>query len=183
MSFTFLWNSGEEHTWPPGLFCLFLFGGVDGYFSNCMNKWLEIIIIFFFRQWQVNYCSSVVRALSLHCRHNLTLVSNLELQAVPTSLFCAPNRLNEVLEMHFEFSFILIGKSTMVFLTGQSWCILESRYTAQDEDFGTVLQTDLTRVQFCLRYRLYSCTCTCRAHNYRAWYCRFNFWDWQYLGS
>ena len=115
MSFTFLWNSGEEHTWPPGLFCLFLFGGVDGYFSNCMNTWLEIIIIFFFRQWQVNYCSSVVRALSLHCRHNLTLVSNLELQAVPTSLFCAPNRLNEVLEMHFEFSFILIGKSTMVF--------------------------------------------------------------------
>ena len=114
MSFTFLWNSGEEHTWPPGLFCLFLFGGVDGYFSNCMKTWLEIII-FFFRQWQVNYCSSVVRALSLHCRHNLTLVSNLELQAVPTSLFCAPNRLNEVLEMHFEFSFILIGKSTMVF--------------------------------------------------------------------
>ena len=127
-------------------------------------------MIFFFRQWQVNYCRSVVRALSLHCRHNLTLVSNLELQAVPTSLFCAPNRLNEVLEMHFEFSFILIGKSTMVFLTGQSWCTLESWYTGggPGRGFWNCFADRITRVQFCLRYRLYSCTCTCTAHNYRA---------------
>ena len=127
-------------------------------------------MIFFFRQWQVNYYSSVVRALSLHCRHNLTLVSNLELQAVPTSLFCAPNRLNEVLEMHFEFSFILIGKSTMVFLTGQSWCTLESWYTGggPGQGFWNCFADRLNKSSVCLWYRPYSCTCTCRVHNYRT---------------
>ena len=38
----------------------------------------------------------------------------------------SPNGLNELPERHFEFPFILIGKSTMAILTSQSWCILKS---------------------------------------------------------
>ena len=42
-------------------------------------------------------------------------------------LFWAPNELPEV---HFEFPFNLIGKSTMAFLTaGQSWRVLKFWYT------------------------------------------------------
>ena len=37
------------------------------------------------------------------------------------SLFWAPNRLNELPEMCFKFPSNLIGKSTMAFLTVQSW--------------------------------------------------------------
>ena len=36
---------------------------------------------------------------------------------------------SELPEMYFQFPFILIGKSTMAFLTGQSWRILKSWYT------------------------------------------------------
>ena len=50
--------------------------------------------------------------------HNLTPVSDIY-EAVPTSFFWAPNRHNELLEMRFEFLFILIGKLTMAFLLGQ----------------------------------------------------------------
>ena len=50
--------------------------------------------------------------------------------------------------MHFEFPFILIGKLTMAFLTGQSWQVLKSGNTGgtQKNDSSTVLQMDLTRV-------------------------------------
>ena len=51
-------------------------------------------------------------------------------QAAPKSLFWAPDGLDELAEVHFEFPFILIGKSTMTFLTGQSWHVLKSWYTA-----------------------------------------------------
>ena len=47
----------------------------------------------------------------------------------PISLFWAPNGLNELPEVRFELPFILIGKSTMALLTGQSWRILKSWYT------------------------------------------------------
>ena len=40
----------------------------------------------------------------------------------------ATNRLNKLPEMHFKFPFKLIGKSTMTFLTGQSWHLLKSWY-------------------------------------------------------
>ena len=46
------------------------------------------------------------------------------------SLFWTPNELNGLQEERFEFPFILIGKSTMTFLTGQSWHVLKSWYTA-----------------------------------------------------
>ena len=67
---------------------------------------------------------------------NLTLVSEV-CEAVPRSLFCAPNGLNELPEGCFEFLFTLIGKSTMAF------------------SFGAVLQTDITGVLFRLWHRLY----------------------------
>ena len=48
---------------------------------------------------------------------------------MPKSFYWASNRLNNLPEMHFKFPFNLTGKSTMAFLTGQSWCILKSWYT------------------------------------------------------
>ena len=41
-----------------------------------------------------------------------------------------------VLEVRFEFSFILIGKSTMTFSTGQSWRVLKSWYTGDGPEQG-----------------------------------------------
>ena len=61
----------------------------------------------------------------------------------------APNGVNELPEVCFEFPVSLIGKSTIAFfLIGQSWCVLKSWYTdsAQNQDFGADSQTDLTRV-------------------------------------
>ena len=42
------------------------------------------------------------------------------------SLFWASNGLNELPKKHFEFPFNLFDKSTMAFLTGQSWRNLKS---------------------------------------------------------
>ena len=44
-------------------------------------------------------------------------------------MFWAPNGLNELKEERFKFPFILIGKSTMEFLIGQSWRVVKSWYT------------------------------------------------------
>ena len=68
--------------------------------------------------------------LHLHCatdvrRRNLRPASDVR----ETSLFWAPNGLNQSWEMRFEFPFNLIGNSTMAFLTGQSWRVLKSWYT------------------------------------------------------
>jgi len=65
---------------------------------------------------------------SLRRRWNLTPVSNV-CEAAPISLFRGPNGLNELPQMRFEFPFNLIGKSTVAFLTGQSWCALKSWFT------------------------------------------------------
>ena len=68
-------------------------------------------------------------------------------EEIPRSLFWARNKLNELPEECFEFSFALIGKSTMAFLTGQSWSVLKSWYTGGDpqQGFGAVLQINLLR--------------------------------------
>ena len=50
-------------------------------------------------------------------RRTQTSVSNV-CEAVPRSLFWAPNGLNELPEVSLEFPFILIGKLTIAFLTG-----------------------------------------------------------------
>ena len=44
----------------------------------------------------------------------------------------------------------MIGKSTMAFLTSQSWHIIKSWYRAGDQkkDIGTVSQVDLTEFSF-----------------------------------
>ena len=52
------------------------------------------------------------------------------------SFFWTPNELNGLQEERFEFPFILIGKSTMTFLTGQSWHVLESWYIGRDAKQG-----------------------------------------------
>ena len=59
------------------------------------------------------------RLVSLHHRHHITVVSNI-CKAALTSLLWAPDRLNKLLEVYFEFPVILIGKSTIAFLTSQS---------------------------------------------------------------
>ena len=66
---------------------------------------------------------------SLRRRSILTSASD-ACKAAPILLFWATNGLYELLEVGLEFPFILIGKSSMAFLTGQSWRVLEFSYTA-----------------------------------------------------
>ena len=63
-----------------------------------------------------NACYACWAFVSLRRRCHLTSVSGV-CEAAPISLFWAPNGLNELPEVHFEFPFILIGKSTMTFST------------------------------------------------------------------
>ena len=97
--------------------------------------------------------------LILYHRQNLTPISNIR-EAAPRSLFWDPYGLNKFLEVCFAFPFSLIGKSTMAFSTGQSWCvqsqILVHRWGPENKDFSAVLQqqTLLIRVQFCRWHRL-----------------------------
>ena len=85
-------------------------------------------------------------AVSLRLRRNLTSVSNVCEATDILVLSC--QRTQRITGSAVEFPFNLIGKSTMAFLTGQSWRIPKSWYTggAQNKDFGAVSQTDLTRV-------------------------------------
>ena len=64
-------------------------------------------------------CCSILR---LRHRRNLTPISNV-CEIAPTFLFLAPNGLAELpkMRMRSQFSFNLIGKLTMAFLSGQSW--------------------------------------------------------------
>ena len=55
-------------------------------------------------------------------------------EAAPRSLFRAPNGVNELSEGHFEFPFMLIGKTTMAFLAVHSWRVLKSWYTGGDPE-------------------------------------------------
>ena len=86
-------------------------------------------IIFFFRPWQVNYCSSVGRALSLHCRHNLTLVSNLYKQCQDPCFVPLTDSMNWNQKCTSNFLSYWLANQQWLFLTGQSWCVLESWYT------------------------------------------------------
>ena len=62
---------------------------------------------------------------SLRPRRSLTSVSNV-CEPVPISLFWGSNGFNELPGVRFEFPFNLIGKLTVVFLTGQSSRVLKS---------------------------------------------------------
>ena len=64
---------------------------------------------------------------SLRPRCNLTLVSNV-CETGSITLFWTPFGLNELSKMRLESPFNLIGKSTMAFLTGQSWRVFKSWY-------------------------------------------------------
>ena len=83
---------------------------------------------------------------SLRRRRKLTSVFNI-CKAAPRSLFWVLNGLDEVPKVRFEFPFIVFGKSTMAFLTGQSWRILKFWYTggAQNKDIGAISQTGFTK--------------------------------------
>ena len=62
------------------------------------------------------------------------------------SLFRAPNGRYELPEERSKFLFILIGKSTVVFLASRGVYSNPGTQGAQNKDFGAVSQTDLTRV-------------------------------------
>ena len=85
-------------------------------------------------RWIVSLLCQIV-AVSLCRRHKLTPVSNVY-EAAPISLFKALNGLNELPKVSFEFPFNLIGKSTMAFLTGQSWRVLKSGYAGGHPEHG-----------------------------------------------
>ena len=72
---------------------------------------------------------------SLRRRRDLTPVSKV-CEAALKYLFSVPNGPNELPEMRFKFPFNLIGKSTMAFLTGQSWRVLKSWSTGGDLEQG-----------------------------------------------
>ena len=81
------------------------------------------------------YFKNVSALASLHCRGNLTPVSNV-CKAIAKSLFSALNGLNNLPEMHFKFPFNLINKLTMVLLTNQQWCVLKSWYRGGSPEHG-----------------------------------------------
>ena len=72
---------------------------------------------------------------SKHTRHWKSTLSDV-CKAAPIFLFCAPNGLKKLPEVCFEFSFVLIGKSTMVFSTEQSCRALKSWYTGGGPEQG-----------------------------------------------
>ena len=68
-------------------------------------------------------------------RRNLTPISNLY-KAALISMFWDPNVVNKLLQERFEFPFILKVKSTMAFLTGQSWWVLKYWFTSESLEQG-----------------------------------------------
>ena len=90
----------------------------------------------------------MVSKLACVVAHASQTSSNPVCEAASISFLCAPNGLNELLEMRFKLPFNLIRKLIVALLTGQSWHVLKSwntRVGAQNQDFGAVSQTDLTR--------------------------------------
>ena len=65
-------------------------------------------------------------------------------------------RLSELPELHFEFPVNLIGESAVAFSQANhgSYSNPGTQVGTQNKDFGTVSQTDQTRVKFCLWHRL-----------------------------
>ena len=90
----------------------------------------------------------------------LTRISNI-CDAAHISLFWAPNRLNELPEMHFEICFNLIGELTVAFLKGQWWHAIKSWYTggsALNKGFSNQkLVLSVVQAMWRIEYCLYSC--------------------------
>ena len=78
------------------------------------------------------YCFSLSLLQYLHHRHKLILVC-LPLRSL---IFWTPNGPNKLPEVYYERPFILIGKKTMSFLTGQSWYTLKSWCTGGGPEQG-----------------------------------------------
>ena len=71
----------------------------------------------------------------LRRRQNLTWVINV-CKAASRPLLRAPKELGKLPEVRFEFCFKLISQLNNGFLTGQSWCMLISWYTANGPEQG-----------------------------------------------
>ena len=88
--------------------------------------------------------------------YNQTPISNVY-DAVLTSLFWAPYRLNRLQEVFLKLSFILVRKSKMFFFYRPLMAhikILVHWGGAQNKDFSAVVHTNSTRVKICLWRRL-----------------------------
>ena len=70
----------------------------------------------------------------LACRWSIQTPQRLRSSA--KILVVGPSRLNELLEVRFEFPFNPVGKSTIALLMGQSWRILKSWYTGVGPEQG-----------------------------------------------
>ena len=86
------------------------------------------------QRWIVSLLCQIV-AVGLCHRRTLTPVINV-CEAAPIFLLRAPCRLNELPKVSFEFPLNLIGKSTMAFLTSQSWRVLKSWHTGGNPEHG-----------------------------------------------
>ena len=86
---------------------------------------------------------------SLHHSHSLTTISRV-CKAAPISLFWAPNRLNELPEVSFQFPFHLIGKLPMAFfnrpIMARTQTLVHRWESRTRIIFSAVWLTDLTRV-------------------------------------
>ena len=123
MMWPFKWNfSASTYTWCS------LFFKIS---RNEIWKFGRNLLLAKFGSKRVKYCSMF----SLSRRRIQTPVSNV-CNAAPISLFWTSNRLNELPEMLFRFPFNLIGKSTMAFLTVQSWRVLKSWSTGGGPEQG-----------------------------------------------
>ena len=79
--------------------------------------------------------TGITQPYSLRHGSNLTSVRNV-CEAASISLFWPPTNSTNLPKVCFKFSFILIGKSTMPFLKGQSWHVFKSWYTSGDPEQG-----------------------------------------------
>ena len=109
-----------------------------GIFAMCLCTFCPCLLYY-----QKKNCTGTFQCIL----RNLTSVSDV-CEGAPISLFWAPTGLNELREERFEFLFILIGQSTMTFLTGQSGVYLNTgtQVGVHIKDFGAASWTDLTRV-------------------------------------
>ena len=79
-----------------------------------------------FTTWTICHLNQCTAIVSLRHRRNLTSVSNI-CEAMLISLFWAPNGIYKLLEVLFQFPFILTGKSTSLYTGGP-----------ENKDFGAV---------------------------------------------
>ena len=109
---------GNDHSFGDGFHFARMIGK-KRIFAMCLYTFCPCLL-----HYQKKNCTGTFQCIL----RNLISVSDV-CEAAPISLFWVPNGLNELPEERFEFLFILIGQSTMAFLTGQSGRVLKYGYT------------------------------------------------------